>query len=73
MKQVIKYLKFLIHIHRFEPVVSQYWSFHTRRMVYGCKCGCKKIEFVSVPFGEPFPIETTSFLTNEEFNKILNS
>jgi len=65
-------LKDLFHIHRFNtPIISQYWSFNTRRMIYQCRCGCKTIKMVDRPFGIPFPIPTTNFLSNEEFEKIL--
>ena len=73
MKEIIKFLKFITHIHSFKPIVSKYWSFNRRRMIYECKCGCKEIRFVSTPFEVPFPIPTTNFLTNEEFEKILHS
>lgn len=61
-----------LQVHRHStPVVSQYWSFNTRRMIYQCECGRKEIKFVTESFGRPFPISTCNFLSNEDFEKIL--
>ncbi len=64
----------LLHIHRYNtPIASEYVSFNTRRIIYQCKCGCKKEKNVYIPFESniPFPIPTASFLTRKEFEKIL--
>lgn len=74
MNKVTKFIKDLFHIHWYnKPIVSQYQAFHSRRIIYQCRCGCKQSEFVTKRYGEPFPIETTPLLSNEEFEKILYS
>jgi hypothetical protein len=60
------------HIHKFSrPVISQYNSFNTRRIIYQCTCGKKEARLVYRAFGDPFPIETAVMLDNKEFNAIL--
>lgn len=67
-------MKKLFHIHNFDtPIVSMYVSFNTRNIIYQCSCGNKKAELVHRPIDKSFPIETTNFITNEEFLKILNN
>lgn len=62
----------LFHIHSFStPIVSEYVSFHTRRIIYQCRCGCKEARSVSLPFGISFPIETTLFFESKDFKYLL--
>lgn len=71
MKKLLK----MFHIHLFsKPIVSQYYSFETRRIIYECRCGKREVVKVYVPFesNRDFPIKTTMLLTNKEFNEILS-
>ena len=71
---MLNWIKTKLHIHLFTlPVVSKYVSFHQRDIVYQCRCGKKKLDRVYKQFGESFPIETASLITNYEVNKILNN
>jgi hypothetical protein len=63
-----------LHVHSYDkPIVSQYVSFNTRDIVYECKCGKRTIKRVYKSFSDPFPIQTTLHLTNEELKKIVNN
>ena len=70
-------LKFILDkLHRCsfkKPIVSQYRSFNTRSIIFECKCGKREDFTITKSFGDPFPIETTSFLTNKEFERILKN
>lgn len=60
------------HIHCFDtPILSQYRSFHTREIVYQCRCGQKELHTVHAGFSEPFPIETAMLITGREVQKVL--
>jgi hypothetical protein len=54
-----------------KPIVSRYVSFNTRKIIYQCKCGKRKVIKVFSP-NYPFPIQTATLITNKEFNNILN-
>ena len=73
----MKWIKTLFktpHICIFEkPIVSMYVSFNTRNIVYECKCGKRKAEKVYRPFHIDFPIKTTPFIDNQEFEKYLKN
>lgn len=61
-----------VHVCNFKkPIASQYVSFHTRDIIFECKCGKRKVERMSKSFSDPFPIETTLGLTYKEVNAIL--
>ncbi len=61
------------HRCKFEtPIISEYWSFNTRNIIYECNCGKRHAEKVWLPFNQPFPIPTTSLISHAEFEKILN-
>lgn len=71
MKKLLK----MFHIHLFsKPIVSQYHSFETRRIIYECRCGKREVVKVYASFesNRDFPIKTTMLLTNKEFNEILS-
>jgi len=73
MRNLINKILNLFHWHYFsKPIVSQYVSFHTRNIVFECKCGKRCARKVSRLFSESFPIETSTHLTDREFNLILN-
>lgn len=62
-----------LHICSFsKPIVSRYISFNTRDIVYECRCGKRKIEREYRSFDNPFPIQTTNFITHQELEKIAN-
>lgn len=62
------------HIHYFDkPIASKYVSFHTRDIIYECRCGKRKVVREHRRFGEPFPIETNILITQKEFESILNN
>ena len=66
-------MKLLPHIHLFNtPIVSQYRSFHTRNIVFECRCGKRKVIEVTKKFGDPFPIETTILITDDQMSNMLN-
>lgn len=66
-------IKQRIHIHNHcKPIVSKYVSFNYRDIVYECRCGSRKIFRVYTPYGKPFPIQTTNFLTQKELEQIAN-
>ena len=54
------------------PIVSRYISFNYRDIVYECKCGQRKIIRTHTPYGKPFPIQTTNFITHTELLKIVD-
>lgn len=63
-----------LHIHRFnQPILSQYVSFGTRKIVYQCKCGCKKVQEVRRAFSEPFPMPTTNFIEDKDVRTVLKN
>lgn len=68
MRSVIRRL---LHIHVWEPKLSKYVSFNSRDILYECKCGKGKIKNVYRNFDTPFPIETTTMLTNKEMQDAL--
>lgn len=62
-----------LHIHNFsKPITSKYVSLHHRDIIFECKCGERKLKRIYKSFGDKFPIPTNNFITNEEFDKILN-
>lgn len=62
----------MLHIHWFnKPIISQYWTFNQRNIVFECRCGKRVCERVYRAFGDPFPIQTTPFITTEEINQLL--
>lgn len=61
----------LFHIHNWTPKLSRYISFHTRDILYECKCGKRKIETVYRSFDDSFPIETTMLITHKEMQDAL--
>lgn len=66
----------MIHIHNYKPILSQYRTFSTRRIIFECsKCGKKKVvkEYRSYEGGIPFSIETESLVESHEFQKVLLS
>lgn len=73
----MKLLKIILnkmHIHRCnQPILSQYWTFHSRRIVYQCKCGKKELHHVHRNFGDAFPIETGIMIENKEVDKVLQN
>lgn len=63
----------MFHLHHYKkPIASKYVSFSTRDIIYECSCGARKVRRVRKAFGDAFPIETNSLITNKEFNAILN-
>lgn len=49
----------LLHIHYYnKPIASEYVSFHTRDIIYQCRCGKRKLRHEFFAFSEEFPIET---------------
>lgn len=66
-------MKKFLHIHKWNPKLSRYISFHTRDILYECKCGKRKIETVYRSFDKPFPIETAMNLTHKEMQDALSS
>lgn len=70
MKKLIS----LLHIHRFnQPILSQYISFGSRRIIYQCKYGCKKSQDVYRSFSKPFPMPTTNFVEDKDVKAVLNN
>lgn len=72
----MKSLLELFHIHSFNtPVASEYRSFNIRRIIYQCKCGCKKSERVNRPFDSniDFPIKLSCLIGKEDFEDILEN
>ena len=55
-----------------KPIVSRYVSFNTRDIIGECECGDREVFRVYMPFERPFPIETTHFITDKDFNLHLN-
>lgn len=63
-----------VHVHDYKPIISRYVSFNSRDIMYECtKCYHKKHQYISRPFDISFPIETTAFISYNEFNDILKS
>lgn len=61
------------HKHYFnKPLVSMYWTFHTRKIVYECSCRLRKTYSVSCDFSEPFPIPTDTFISYSDLDLIEN-
>lgn len=64
------------HFHCYsKPIVSMYCCFNSRNIIYECKCGKRRADYVTRRFGDPydpFPMETTLFIDYKEFNEILN-
>lgn len=62
------------HRHHFsKPIKSRYVSFNCRDIIYECDCGKREVVSVCCDFGKPFPIETKSLITHEEFLKYLDN
>jgi len=61
---------FHFHLHS-KPVVSKYVSFHTRDIIYECKCGDRKIFRRTFEFSEKMPIKTAMIITEKEFQSLL--
>jgi hypothetical protein len=71
--KIIFWIKNKLHIHYFnKPIVSEYVSFHTRNIIFECRCGKRELRKESRAFGDAFSIETTHFITHKEMNEILN-
>jgi hypothetical protein len=63
-----------IHVCNFStPIISRYILFNYRDIVYECKCGKREIIRTHTPYGKPFPIQTTNFITHTELLKIANN
>jgi len=62
----------IFHLHRYTPIVSMYWTFSTRKIIYECQCGKREVRQVYRNFGDEFPIDTAIMLSNTDFNAILN-
>ena len=65
----------ILHIHKFDnAIVSMYWTFSIRKIIYECECGKRKAIKVYRDYyeGVDFPIPTTNFITNKEFDNLLN-
>jgi hypothetical protein len=56
-----------------KPILSKYVTFNERDIIFKCRCGKKKIKRVYAAFSEPFPIETTNFISDKDFKKIANN
>jgi len=69
--KIIKYIVSLFHICNQKPIRSAYVGFNTRDILYKCKCGKGKITREYHPYGSPFTIETTPFITYKDLEKIL--
>jgi hypothetical protein len=67
-----KIRKWLHRCNYSKPIISQYWTFHSRRIIYECKCGKRQMFKITLPYDVPFDIETTYSITNAEMDKILN-
>jgi hypothetical protein len=66
--------KIKVHVHSYShPIVSKYVGFNTRDIIYECRCGKRKIIREYRPFNKPFPIKTTSFITNKDLERIVNN
>ena len=73
LSKLIKSTKRKFHRHSYtKPIVSKYVSFSSRNIIYQCKCGHRKSTKIFRIFGEEFPIETSTFLDDDEFERILN-
>lgn len=71
---MLKWLKNKLHIHCYiKPIASQYWTFSTRRIFYQCRCGKTIDKLVYRDFGDSFPIATNCFMSDKEFNELLNN
>lgn len=67
-----KWVKVKLHCHIYSaPIISRYISFHTREIVYRCRCG--KMVALREDFGlsQPFPIETSS-VSSEEIQALIS-
>ncbi len=72
-KKIIKSIRKKLHVcYHNKPIISRYMSFHTREIIYECKCGHRQVERVTRAFSDPFPIETTSLIAYKEFGTHLN-
>jgi hypothetical protein len=71
--EIIKWIKNKIHVHYFnKQVTSKYVSFHTRQIIFECRCGNRISVRESKSFGNPFSKDTDLLVTEKEFNKLLN-
>jgi hypothetical protein len=61
---------FHIHIHS-KPIVSSYVSFHTRDVVWECRCGQRKLVRESRAFGSSFSLDWTCSLNTIEMTQVL--
>lgn len=69
---MIKFIKNLLHFHHYNKlIVSQYWTFQTRRVIRECRCGNRIQEFTT--FDSIYPFPTSTMLTDKEFKEILNN
>lgn len=57
----------------YKPILSRYISFGTRQILYESRTGRRKLVMVRRSFDEPFPIETTLFLTYKEMHNALKN
>jgi hypothetical protein len=72
MRKLLERIGKALHFCNFKkPIASRYVSFHTRDIVFECKCGKRRVNRVRRAFSSPFPIETTLGITNKEFTQIL--
>jgi hypothetical protein len=67
MKKLFKKL----HIHNFsKPIACMYISFHTREIIFECKCGARKLKKEIKAFDEPFS-RGADFVSSKEMKEIL--
>ena len=72
MKNLINNLKKYLHCHIYsKPVLSRYVSFHTREIVWRCRCGGMVAHRMTLPFGVAFPIKTTDDVGSDEIQDLL--
>ena len=74
MGNFIKKIRAALHTHNYDtPILSMYWTFNTRRIIYQCKCGGRKEYFVTIPYGSPLPIQTSMNIDSKKFEAVLNA
>ena len=62
----------LFHIHNYsKPIVSSYVSFHTRDVVWECRCGKRKLVRETRAFGTSFSLGWTCNLSATEMTQVL--
>lgn len=68
--KIFRRIKSRLHVHSYDRlIVSMYCTFETRKCIYECRCGCRKI--IKRPHSWVYPHPTASMISYSELQSYL--